>query len=204
MHNQQQQPNLQSSNQMPPQQNEGGHALLGAHEAIGTVIGAMEHHVLYKEHMKDQELITMAGRHQTFMTQLYNTIIDTLKSGKDPAVPTQTYHMQQPNDVIYGMKQSPPKSPVQTANEITDECVSSFMLGGLKAIASSFTMTALEATNPVLRRIFADSIPNVIEMAYEVFLYQNKHQYYQVPQLPTQDMTIIMNSFSPIQGNTIH
>lgn len=204
MQNQQQQPNLQNSNQMPPQQNEGGHALFDAHEAIGTVIGAMEHHVLYKEHMKDQELISMAGRHQTFLTQMYNTIIDTLKSGQDPAVPTQTYHMQQSNDVIYGMKQSPPKSPVQSANEITDECISSFMLGGLKAIASAFTTTALEATNPVLRRIFADSVPNVIEMAYEVFLYQNKHQYYQVPQLQPQDMTIIKNGFARIQGNTIH
>lgn len=200
----QQQSNLQNSNQMPPQQNEGGHALFDSHEAIGTVISAMEHHILYKDHMKDQELITMADRQQLFMTQLYNTIVETFKSGKDPSVPTQTYHMQQANDIVYGMQPSPPKSPSQSANEINDECISGFMLGGLKSIASSFTMSALEATNPVLRRIFADSIPNVIEMAYEVFLYQNKHQYYQVPQLKSEDMNLIMNSFSPIQGNTMH
>lgn len=65
-------------------------------------------------------------------------------------------------------------------------------------------MSALEATNPVLRRIFADSVPNVVEMAYEIYLYQNKHQYYQVPQYQQQDMQAIINSFAPVQGNMTH
>lgn len=200
----QNQSNLQGSNQIPPQQNEGGHSLFDAHEAIGSLIGAMEQHLLYKDHMKDQELITIAQRQQTFLTQTYNTLVDTLKSGQAPAVPTQTYHMQQNNEVIYGMQPSAPKSPSQSANEITDECVSGFMLGGLKSIASSFTMSALEATNPVLRRVLSDSIPNVIEMAYDVFLYQNKNQYYQVPQLKPEHMQILINGFAPAPGNTIH
>ncbi|HEX6594725.1 MAG TPA: spore coat protein, partial [Bacillota bacterium] len=41
------------------------------------------------------------------------------------------------------------------------------------------------------------------EMAYEVFLYQNKHHYYQVPQLQQQDMQELINSFAPIQGGTM-
>src|SRR5699024_8642751 len=136
-------------------------------------------------------------------SQLYNTIVDTLKTGQDPKVPTQTYQMDQNNDVVYGMQPSAPKSPSQSVNEINDECVSSFMLGNLKALSSGFTLTALEATNPVLRRIVADSIPNIIEMAYELFLYQNKNQYYQVPQLPTQDMQNIINGFMPMQNNNL-
>ena len=63
-------------------------------------------------------------------------------------------------------------------------------------------MTAMEVTNPVLRRLFADSIPNLIEMAYEIFLYQNKNQYYQVPQLKEEDMQIIMNSYAAAQNKT--
>lgn len=200
----QQQQNLQDSTQMPPQQNEGAHALLEAHEAIGSLIGSLEQLLLYDEHIQDQSLKGIAQRQRTFLTQLYNTIVDTLKTGKDPAVPTQTYNMQENNDVLYGMQPSAPKSPSQSVNEINDECVSSFMLGNLKAIASSFTLTALEATNPVLRRVIADSIPNVIEMAYELFLYQNKNQYYQVPQLQAQDMQNIINGFSPVQGTMPH
>ena len=169
--NQQQQQNLHESTQMPPQKNHGGHALLDAHESIGGLIGVMEQNLLYAEHIQDQELSTMAQKHQTFIAQMYNTILDTLKTGQDPTVPTQRYQMDQSNNVIYGMKPSQPKSPSQSVSEINDECVSSFMLGGLKTIASSFTSAALESTNPVLRRIFADSVPNAIEMAYEVFLY---------------------------------
>jgi spore coat protein CotF len=112
--------------------------------------------------------------------------------------------MEQNNNVVYGMQPSAPKMPSQSVNELNDQCISGFMLGQLKAIASGFTMTALEMSNPVLRRIFADSVPNAVEMAYEVFLYQNKNQYYQVPQLQQQDMQAFQNSYAPAPGTMPH
>lgn len=202
---QNQQQNMQGTNQMMSSQTSfGGNELFHAQESIGCVIDAMDQYLLFEQHIQDQELTSILQRHRSFLTQLYNTIVDTLKTGQDPAVPTQTYHMEQNNEVIYGMQPSAPKSPSQSVNEINDECISSFMLDALKSISSSFTTSALEATNPVLRRIISDSIPNVIEMAYEVFLYQNKHQYYQVLQLPQQDMQAISNGFAPIQSNMPH
>lgn len=194
----------QKSSGMPPQQQFGGHELLEVDEAIGALTGGLEHYVIYDQHVQDQELSTIMQRQKTFLTQMYNTILDTFKSGKDPAVKTQTYLMEENNQSVYGMKPSSPKTPIQSINELNDECISNGILGHLKAIASSFTLTALEATNPVLRRIFADSIPNVIEMAYEMYLYQNKHQYYQVAQLQPQDMQAIINSYAPVQGNMSH
>lgn len=204
MQNQQQNQNMQDSMQMPDQQNHGGHELFDAHEAISGLSGGLEQYLLYEQHIQDPELNTMLQQHKTFLTQLYNTIVDTLKTGQDPAVKTQVYKMAQNNDVLYGMQPAQPKSPAQSVNEINDQCVSSFMMGILKSSASAFTMTSLETTNPVLRRVFADSIPNLIEMAYEVFLYQNKHQYYQVPQLKPQDMQNYLNSFAPVQGTMPH
>jgi spore coat protein CotF len=38
-------------------------------------------------------------------------------------------------------------------------------------------------------------------MAYEIFQYQNKHQYYQVARLDQQDMQTIINSYAPTTGN---
>ena len=205
MLNQNQQENLQSSTQMPPQQSHGGNELFDTHEALSTLAGGLEQYLLYEQHIQDPELKTMEQRHHNFLTQLYNTVVGTLQTGQKPTVETQTYMMEQNNNVIYGMKPSAPKSPSQSVNQINDECVSGFMLGVMKSTASTFTMTSLESTNPVLRRVLADSIPNIIEMAYEVFLYQNKNQYYQVAQLQQQDMQMIMNSFAPVQqGNMPH
>ena len=194
----------QPSSQMPPQMQFGGHELLDADEAIGALVGALEHYVLYDQYVKDQELSNIMQRQRGFLNQLYNTILDTLKTGKDPAVKTQTYNMQYGNESLYGMKQSSPKTPIQSVNELNDECISGFILSHLKAVSTSFTLAALEATNPVLRRVFADSIPNTIEMAYELYLYMNKHGYYQVAQLQQQDMQMIMNSYGPVQGNMSH
>ena len=77
------------------------------------------------------------------------------------------------------------------------------MLGNTKSLATLLAMTALEMTNPVLRRVIADSVPNFIELSYEIFLYQNKHRYYQVPQLMEQDMNVMLTSYSkvPQQGD---
>lgn len=205
MLNQNQQQNQQQpTTQMPPQMQFGGHELLDADESIGALVGALEHYVLYGQHVQDQELMTIMQRQRGFLSQLYNTILETMKTGKDPAVKTQTYQMQQGNESIYGLKQSSPKTPIQSVNELNDECISDFLISHLKAVSSSFTLAALEATNPVLRRVFADSIPNTIEMAYEMYLYMNKKGYYQVARLDQQDMQIMMNSHGPIQGNMSH
>lgn len=195
---------LKDSMQLPDQQNHGGHELFDAHEAISGLSAGLEQFLLYEQHIQDPELKTMLQQHKTFLTQLYNTIVETLQTGQEPSVKTQVYKMTQPNDVLYGMQPAQPKSPVQSVNELNDECVSGFMMGVLKSSASAFTTTAFETTNPVLRRVFADSIPNLIEMGYEVFLYQNKHQYYQVPQLKPQDMQSYITGFGPVQGTMPH
>src|SRR5690625_7809884 len=99
--------------------------LLDAHEAIGGLIGAMEQSLFYEQHVQDPELKTMLQNHKAFKTQLYNTIVDTLQSGQDPSTPTQSYKMNESNDVVYGMMPSQPKTPAQTINEINDECIRS-------------------------------------------------------------------------------
>lgn len=188
---------------MPGEQNHGAHEVMDAHEAVGSLTGALEQYVLYEEHIQDPQLQNILNRQRTFLSTLYNTITQTLKTGQDPSVKTQTYMMDQSNDVVYGMKPTPPKAPAQSVSEINDQCVSSYMMGAVKACATGFTTAALETSNPVLRRVFADSVPNMVEMAYEIFLYQNKNQYYQVPQLQPQDMQAIINGYAPIQGNNM-
>ncbi len=204
MHNEQQQPHYTESNHMGTEQKHASHSLLDAHETIGTVVASIEQSLLYENHIQDEQLMQIATKHRTYLQGLYNTIVQSMKSGQDPAVPTQTYNMSESTNVVYGMKPGAPKTPVASVQEINDECVSGFLLGSLKAISTEFTTTALESTNPVLRRIFADSIPNVIEMAYELFLYQNKHHYYQLPQLEPAEMEALQNSFAPVQGNITH
>lgn len=196
--------NFKDSSEMPAEISHGGHELFDSHEAIDGLVGALEHSVMYEQHIQDPELKQLLSRQKSYLTQMYNTIIDALQTGQEPAVKTQTYNMPYGNDTIYGMEASQPKTPAQSMNEINDSSYSSFMMGHLKSCASHFTTTALETTNPVLRRVFADSIPNLIEMAYEIFLYQNKNKYYQVPQLKQEDMDIYINSFGKVQGQMPH
>ncbi|TFJ91845.1 spore coat protein [Lentibacillus salicampi] len=203
MQNQQQ--NFTDTTQLPPQRHYGGHDMFDAHEALSSLTGAMDQCVLYEQYIQDPELQTMSQKHRAFSSQLYNTIVDTFQSGQDPAVDTQSYKMDQNNNVMYGMQPpAQPKTPIQSTNELNDQCISGFMMASLKSAASAFTNASLEMTNPVMRRVLADSVPNLIEMAYEVFLYQNKNQYYQVPQLQPQDMQAFQQSYAPTPGTMPH
>lgn len=92
------------------------------------------------------------------------------------------------------------QKPNQSLADVKDAGISAHMLGLIKSHASLLTMTSAEVTNPTVRRVLASQVQNFIEMAYEIFLYQNRNAYYQVPQLGTADMQKMLNTFVPAQG----
>ncbi|WP_350308611.1 spore coat protein [Gracilibacillus phocaeensis] len=184
--------------------NHSAHEMMDTHEVIGSLIGMLEQYQLYDQHIQDTQLKNILQRQSAFTTQLYNTVIGVFQTGRDPQVPTQEYKMQESNEVIYGLKPGQPKQPKQTVNELTDECYSSFMLGQTKTVATGMTTAALEMNQPVLRRVIADSIPNMLEMAYELFLYQNKHGYYQLPKLSDQDTQMMEQGYAPAGQQGMH
>ncbi|MFD1019733.1 spore coat protein [Thalassobacillus hwangdonensis] len=183
--------------------NHGGHELFDAHEVIAGIISMLDQYQMYAQHIQDPELKQILQKQSTFTTQMYNTLVESFQSGQDPTVPTQQYQMTQTNDTVtYGITPGQPKKPNQSVSDLSDQGLSAYMLGQTKALASLLSMTALEMTNPVLRRVVADSVPNFIEMSYEIFLYQNKNGYYQVPQLAQQDMTQMLGSYTTVPQQT--
>ncbi|WP_223703166.1 spore coat protein [Sutcliffiella deserti] len=197
-----QMPQNTMGNQMASQSH-GGHEMFDAHEVLAGLITMLDQYQIYDQYIQDPELKDILQRQTAFVTQMYNTAVESFQTGQKPSVSTQVYKMTQNNDVVYGLKPGQPKKPNQSISEISDKGLSAYMLGNTKSLASLFAMTALEMTNPVLRRVVADSVPNLIELSYEIFLYQNKHGYYQVPKLPLQDMNQMLQSYAkiPIQGN---
>ena len=186
--------------QIQPQMNHGGHEVLDVHEMLSGVLASLNQAMLLRPQVKDPELLDILDRQYRFTLDEYNITVECFKTGMDPSQPTKSYKMKQGNDWVYGMKQSQPKKPMQNANEVNDEMISGFLLNSAKNNATAKTMAALEATNPVVRRVLQDSVPNCIEMAYELSIYQNKNHYYQVPQLDQQDMQAYKNAFAPAQG----
>jgi spore coat protein CotF len=205
-----QQNNTQFQNNAQPgmnqmNKNHGGHELFDAHEVIGGIVSMLDQYQMYDQHIQDPELKDIVQRQTAFVTTMYNTIVGSFSTGRDPQVPTQQYKMIQNNDTVYGIKPGTPGKPIQSISELSEKGLSSYMLGQTKSLATMLAMTALEMTNPVLRRVVADSVPNLIEMSYEIFLYQNKHGYYQVPQLNDQDMAQMLQSYATVpQGNMPH
>ncbi|WP_243385348.1 spore coat protein [Bacillus kexueae] len=195
--------------QMQPPLNHGGHEMFDAHEILATFINVLDQYVIFDQYIQDPELKQILKHQQQFITDLYNISVQTFSTGQKPDHSQTVYNMDQSNDVVYGMKPSQPKKPNTSIQEVSDQGLSAYMLGLIKSTASLLAMTSLEITNPVFRRVISDSVPNFIEMGYEIFLYQNKRGYYQVPQLQPQDMTAMMSSFvevpvSPNPNQEIH
>jgi len=184
----------------PVTYNHGGHEVNDVHEVLSNMVSFLEQCVLFRERIQDQELKQIVDNQYNFLVDEYNMLVQCFSTGQDPAHGTRRYQMTQSNESItYGMvPNSQPKKPKQNASEINCAAISKFILNALKAMASQKTMAALEATNPVVRRVIQDSIPNTIEMAYEISIWQNKKGHYQIPQYSEQDMQAIINSYAPI------
>ncbi|PPA70949.1 spore coat protein [Jeotgalibacillus proteolyticus] len=196
------QSNMPHSENVSQPLNHGGHEMFDVQEVLSTSIGVLDQYTMYRQHAKDQSLVDIIDRQHAFIQEEYNVTLEVFRTGAKPSKSIVTYdmNMEKGNDTVFGLTQTPPKKPIQSVNEINDQSVSGYMLGLIKSGASLKAMTALEMTNPVLRRVVADSVPNWIEMAYEIFLYQNKRHYYQVPQLSQGDMQQILSSFAPAPG----
>nr|WP_154893262.1 spore coat protein [Paenibacillus xylanexedens] len=182
---------------IPPQLNHGGHEMFDVHEVLAGAINTLNTYTMLSQHVQDPELRDILLRQKQFMSEEYNITLECFRTGQDPSKPTQSYKMSQDNDFTYGMKPSQPKKPMLSATEICDQSISLSMLNAVKSGAVMKTTAALESTNPVVRRVLADSLPNCIEMAYEISIYQNKNGFYQVPQLPQQDMQQMLNGYAP-------
>lgn len=177
--------------------NHSAHELLDTHTVLSGIIGALNEFLMCEQYIKDPELMSILQRQRQFITDQYNITVESYQSGQDPSHPTGSYEMNISNEVHFGLTPSQPTKPNQEASQLGDKCISGVMMSCMKKLASTMTMAASESTNPVVRRILQDSIPNYLEMAYELFLYQNHKGFYQVPQFTDQDMQIMMNSFAP-------
>lgn len=180
---------------MPLSMNHGAHEVMDVHEVLSASIGALNTFIFLRPHVQDQELLNILDRQYAFMLDEYNITAECFKTGQDPSHPTRSYKMQMGNDSKYGLTPGQPKKPMQSANEINDGIISGLLLSCHKAGSTGKTGAALESTNPVVRRVLQDSIPNCIEMAYELSLYQNKKGYYQIPQLSQPDMQAMLNMY---------
>ncbi|SIR52008.1 Spore coat protein CotF [Paenibacillus sp. RU4T] len=180
--------------------NHGGHEFFDMHEILSGMINVLDQFMIFRGFVKDQELLGILDRQYNFILSQYNLTAECFATGQKPHQETGTYMMQQPTNVAFGIKPSQPKKPNQSLADVKDAGISGHMLGLIKSTASLLAMASPEITNPVVRRVVASQIQNYVEMAFEIFLFQNKHAYYQVPQLKQNDMQSMLGSYVPAPG----
>lgn len=181
--------------------NHGGHEVNDIHEILGGTVTCLNTYTMLRPHIQDQELLSILDRQYQFIADEYNMLVQCFSTGEDPQHGTNRYQMNQSNENIqYGLQQKEPTKPMQSSNELNDEIIACHMQAMIKGLAGQKAMAALEIVNPVCRRVVADSLPNCIEMSYEIFLYQNKHGYYQVPQYTEQDTMMLQNAYAPVDA----
>ncbi|MEC0229377.1 spore coat protein [Paenibacillus alba] len=180
--------------------NHGGHEVFDLHEVLASTINLLDQFMIFRQFVQDPELLDILDRQYNFTLFHYNLTAECFATGQKPSHETGTYLIRNLSQPVYGIKPTQPKKPNQSLADVKDAGISAHMLGLVKSQASLLTMTAVEVTNPAVRRVLASQVQNFIEMAYEIFLYQNRNTYYQVPRLEISDMQKMLNTFVPAQG----
>jgi spore coat protein CotF len=176
--------------------NHGGHEMFDMMEVLGGTVNVLDQFMIFRQYIQDRELLNMLDRQYQHILNDYNLMVETFSNGKPST--HAPYQMTQTQPVIYGLEPSEPKKPNQSMNDVKDKGISGHMLGLIKSAGSLLTMSAVEVTNPNVRRLMAQCVPCYVEMAYEIFLYQNQRRYYQVPQLSQNDTMQMQKSYVPL------
>ncbi|RAI91141.1 spore coat protein CotF [Paenibacillus pabuli] len=183
-----------------PQMNHGGHEMFDMHEILSGAINVLDQYMIFRTFVQDNELLGILDRQYNFMLSQYNLTAECFSTGHKPQQETATYMIPNIVPPVYGLKPSAPKKPNQSLSDVKDAGISGHMLGLIKSHASLLAMSAPEITNGAVRRVIASQVQQFIEMAYEIFMYQNQHAYYQVPQLNANDTTQMLQAYVPANG----
>lgn len=175
----------------------GAMELLVSRDVLGGMTDTLNQFLVLKSTVTCQELLAIIDSQTKFLKDEYNLIVQVAKTGQQPTKHTERYTIAQMSEFAYGLDMNAqPKKPMSNISEVSEAWISGRMLGALKSCANVKMVGAIESTNPVLRRVIADSIPNNIEMAYEIALYMNKKGFYLVPQFAPDVMTHLANEFT--------
>ncbi|MET3828812.1 spore coat protein CotF [Paenibacillus sp. DS2363] len=194
------QPRLNANPNVTPNMNHGGHEMFDVHEILSSTINVLDQYMIFRTFVQSQELIGILDRQYNFILSQYNLTAECFASGQKPHQETATYMIPNMVPPVYGLKPSAPKKPNQSLADVKDAGISAHMLGLIKSHASLLGMSCSEITNGTVRRVIASQIQHFIEMAYEIFMFQNKNAYYQVPQLTLSDTQQMLQAYIPATG----
>ncbi|WP_440119945.1 spore coat protein [Paenibacillus sp. QZ-Y1] len=196
----QMQPTTNANPALTPQMNHGGHEMFDMHEILSGAVNVLDQYMMFRTFVQDSELLGILDRQYNFMLSQYNLTAECFSTGQKPHQETATYMIPNMVPPVYGLTPSAPKKPNQAMTDVKDAGISGHMLGLIKSHASLLAMSAPEITNGTVRRVIASQIQHFIEMAYEIFMYQNKNAYYQVPQLNAKDTQQMLQTYVPATG----
>ncbi|WP_149454064.1 spore coat protein [Pasteuria penetrans] len=182
---------------IPASQNHSAHELFAVHEVLHTTLNVLDQYLLLRPRSCCQELSAMLDRQYAFLCDEYNMMVQCFSTGQDPEHRTGRYMMRVNNQTSF--HQQPMgmaiRRPIASENAVSGPHIAIYSLGMLKSLVAQKAAAVCEIIHPVIRRVISDSLPNNIEMAYELYLYLNHRGQYAVPQMGPQTMQGMTNAF---------
>ena len=74
--------------------------------------------MMFRQYVKEQELLDIIDRQYQFILNEYNLIVEAFSTGQKPAGSTHVYNMKQSHTFVYGLKPSQPKSRISPLRKL--------------------------------------------------------------------------------------
>lgn len=160
----------------------GSHEVMEAHEVLTDIIDSINVYLLYRPHVRDQQLNQIMDKQLNYMEQEYHNMVSLLSQNRGVSV--DPYNARINTSIKYGLRNPSPVTIHESAGQLTDRDVASGILGKTKSSAIVKMAAGLECADPQLRRIIVQGAVSCSEMAYETFSFMNQRGMYQVPTMP--------------------
>lgn len=176
----------------------GAHETMEVNEVLLEKVNMITHFNLYAQSTKNQRLLDMLMRHQQEEIRTYDEILAYTHDYNrfNPVPPRTNVRGITPQQIQYGVNQPPQMQP-QSDAAMTDRDVAIAMLQCHKNASMNGLRATLECADPNLRQMLLNSCANCVNQAYEVFLFLNEQNEYQVPELNSRIAKDFLHRYQP-------
>lgn len=176
----------------------GAHETLEVNEILLEKVNMITHFTLYAQAAKNPRLVDMIRRHQQEEIRTYDEIVAYTHDYNSfkPVPPQSNLRGVTPEQIQYGVNEPPQMQPQSNA-QMTDREVAIALLLCHKNASMNGLRATLECADPNLRQMLLNSCANCVNQAYEVFLFLNELNEYQVPEMQSHIAKEFLHRYQP-------
>lgn len=165
-------------------------------KAMTSIVNCMNTFRMCQPHIKQQKMMSIMDKQMQYMMSMCKNIGKYMQSkGGNVEMPQQMMSWQSEYEFGNSMQQQRLQMDAGQLDEFHTGCC---MMSALKSCSIACNVATMACTDPIIRNIVMGCCTSCMNMAYDIFMYMNKKEMFQLSNMQGITNEYMMNIYQPM------